>query len=357
MRIYYIIIKRKDRFNTLISALVYNDLQRLLSENKIVNVYAKPGMGKSYFVSGFSDFLLQHNITYTVKKFNSRYSINEFLNNGLYQHDFQKTLYIFDLAEIVTNTTLSLFVKYIFDSPYYQAIIISRSPLYTFNNIGYYPLKRIDENNFKILCLSLKTDNSIMDLDSLYKLTNGNPYILDTLFFKFDLDNGATIDTKCNSIIPVSAPISIENKIHISQINKQLISQIIKNPYKLYDLSPRQFEYFVANMLEELGYGVTITPPTRDGGKDILVASNSVFGDFLFYVECKKYAPHNHVGIDVIQRLYGTISAEKITGGIVATTSYFTQSAKEFIIENKLSHQLMLHDFNDICKLLHNLKL
>ena len=134
-----------------------------------------------------------------------------------------------------------------------------------------------------------------------------------------------------------------------------MLYDLAKNPELLHSLSPYDFERVVARMFEKKGFTVKITPQTRDGGKDIFIAKNDLCS-FLFYVECKKYSPDLHVGIDVIQRLYGVISAEKATGGIIATTSYFTKPAKDYIQEHQLEHQLTLQDYDTISDILKSLQ-
>lgn len=137
--------------------------------------------------------------------------------------------------------------------------------------------------------------------------------------------------SKC-IIDPLGNPISDINniRINISEVNDELLKLLINNPDYLYQLSSRRFEELIAEILIRKGYNVELTSVTRDGGKDIYAARQDDLGSFLYLVECKKYAPNHHVGIDVIQRLYGVVSDEKATAGIIVTTSYFTKSAKDF---------------------------
>lgn len=144
-----------------------------------------------------------------------------------------------------------------------------------------------------------------------------------------------------------------ENNIAI--VNKCLMDRVTADPKQLYCLTSQQFEELVAEMLEKMGYSTKITPATRDGGKDIIIARQDAFS-YLFYVECKQRAPDRPVGIDVIQRLYGVISAEHATGGIIATTSYFSRDAKNYIIKNNLTRQLSLQDYDSIIEIINSLK-
>lgn len=159
------------------------------------------------------------------------------------------------------------------------------------------------------------------------------------------------VDYNGNPIDKVDVPI----KIDVLEVNEQLLYELSQNTNLLYNLSPYDFERVIAKIFEKKGFSIKITPRTRDGGKDIFIAKNDLCS-FLFYVECKKYAPNRPVGIEVIQRLYGVISAEKATGGIIATTSYFTKSAKNYIQEHQLEHQLTLQDYNAISDILKSLQ-
>lgn len=189
----------------------------------------------------------------------------------------------------------------------------------------------------------------------------------ESTFRKIEIEKTDNNTTKRNNDINIYQPCIIDSygevinkdkttpKIIVSEINDQLLYTLSKNPNLLYSLTPYNFECVVARIFEKNGYSVKITPRTHDEGKDIFVAKNDLFS-FLFYIECKKYSPNHHVGIDIIQRLYGVVSAEKATGGIVATTSYFTQPAKDYIEKHQLNHQLTLHDYNDIINNLKSLR-
>ncbi|MCI9127680.1 MAG: restriction endonuclease [Eubacterium sp.] len=81
-----------------------------------------------------------------------------------------------------------------------------------------------------------------------------------------------------------------------------------------------------------MGYKVERTQSTRDGGKDIIIRKPEILGDFIYYVECKKYAAKNHIGVGIIRNLIGTINTDRVNGGVLATTSYFSRDSKKFIV-------------------------
>ena len=61
-------------------------------------------------------------------------------------------------------------------------------------------------------------------------------------------------------------------KPRILMVNEALIERLRVQPQAIYDLPPRKFEELIAELLDDLGYEVELTPATGDGGKDIAVA-------------------------------------------------------------------------------------
>ena len=132
----------------------------------------------------------------------------------------------------------------------------------------------------------------------------------------------------------------------VVDINQELKKYLSRHPEKLYDLSPRKFEELIAEILSDFGFDVELTPATRDGGKDIYAYIKNQVCSFLMFVECKKWTPTQHVGIEVVQRLYGVQQINKANKSMVVTTSYFTKPAIE---ECKRYENLMsLHDYDDL---------
>lgn len=108
----------------------------------------------------------------------------------------------------------------------------------------------------------------------------------------------------------------------------------------------------MAEIYNKLGYKVELTKATRDGGKDIIIRKPDILGDFIYYVECKRYAANNPVGVGIVRALDGVINMDRVNGGIIATTSYFAQDAKDLILNHNLNFQIKLHDYNMIRNLL-----
>lgn len=118
-----------------------------------------------------------------------------------------------------------------------------------------------------------------------------------------------------------------------------MLAELMENPKSIHKLPPRKFEELVAEMLTRNGFSVTLTPETRDGGKDIYAVNKTSLGNHLFLVECKRYAPERPVDISLVRALYGVVEAEKANAGVLVTTSYFTKDAMNFrdTIQNRMS--------------------
>lgn len=139
-------------------------------------------------------------------------------------------------------------------------------------------------------------------------------------------------------IEPESTDLSEPQKsalISVGSLPLKLISRILRAPHEVRNLSPRQFEEFVAETLIQLGFqNVILTPRSRDGGKDV-IASNQINGIPLsFYFECKKYSEGNKVQLESLRALLGTLAhdARDVNKGVLVTTSTFTKGSKEFIL-------------------------
>lgn len=192
--------------------------------------------------------------------------------------------------------------------------------------------------NLNDLSLSNKQD-SIRDLKKYIDLCQN-----------FNLTSISDVTANKCIIDPLGNPISDITyiRIDVSEVNDWMLNELSKNPADLYQLSSRRFEELIAEIFMRKGYDVELTPATRDGGKDIYVARKDDFGSFLYLVECKKNNPNNKVGVKVIRDLYGVLSKEKATYGIVVTTSDFTKPAQEF--QQDLKFQMSLKNFDSIKK-------
>lgn len=136
--------------------------------------------------------------------------------------------------------------------------------------------------------------------------------------------------------------------ITVAPINDEVLCYLRDNPEEWYKLTGEQFEMVMQEIYTRLGYQVERTKATRDGGKDLIIRKPELLGDFIYYVECKKYAPNRHIGLGIVQRFKCVVDTDNVNGGMLATTSFFTKDARDFVLNNNLDCQVKFHDFNTI---------
>jgi HJR/Mrr/RecB family endonuclease len=89
------------------------------------------------------------------------------------------------------------------------------------------------------------------------------------------------------------------------------------------NMSPFDFEHFVARLLQEMGYKTEVTKKTGDYGIDIIAKK----GNKITAVQCKRHNEKNLVGNKLIQQLLGSMNFYHATQCIFVTTSYYTKPA------------------------------
>jgi hypothetical protein len=129
---------------------------------------------------------------------------------------------------------------------------------------------------------------------------------------------------------------------------RQILLFLKEYPEKLTELPPRQFEELIAELLASFGWEVSLTPPTRDGGYDILAVSRDAPGlETSWLIECKRYSRDHKVGVDNVRSLYGVKSHIGLPNAVIVSTSSFTAAAKELA---KSRSDLQLVDYEHLLK-------
>lgn len=346
-------------------------------QNGIINLSGGHGTGKTFLLNHYAKYLESKG--YTVINIPDEFIFAN-STHKMPRISYEALLYWLEDVRYIRNRITSYAL--IIDSIFTQETISTRkiNLLYNFckktQNVLIVITSLIPQNiSQNVININLPNFTSLDTHDYIQKNSPNIPtYLIDIIYEKTSGNILLIRDfqklIKCIEFVPNyivyhdcivgtdGQPISSSEKTNVianvSEVDDKLLYEISQNPKLLHDLEPREFERVIARMFEKKGFSVKITPQTRDGGKDIFVAKNDLCS-FLFYVECKKYSPDHPVGIEIIQRLYGVVAAEKATGGIIATTSYFTKPAKDYIQERQLEHQITLQDYDEIVNILNTL--
>jgi restriction system protein len=196
--------------------------------------------------------------------------------------------------------------------------------------------------------------------EKLWESFNGNPLLAqlagrtvrDGLQSLSELAGKLTNFERPGILGPDGKPLTTESLqtkkiiVEVKEVNDELLHQIKVDPKAIYSLGSRKFEEVVAEILMRKGYHVELTPASKDGGFDMYAARKESLGEFLYLVECKKYAPKHKVGVHIVRALHGVVQQKRATAGIVATTSFFTKGAQEF--RQEVAHQMQLADYVEL---------
>jgi restriction endonuclease Mrr len=138
--------------------------------------------------------------------------------------------------------------------------------------------------------------------------------------------------------------IKADASVVVANVNEELIRYLARHPEETRVMPPRRFEQLIAEIFTDMGYSVHLTPETRDGGRDLLAHFKLPHGETLTLVECKRFASDRPVGIDIAQRFLWVVdNKDRASGGLIATTSYFSPEALD--LERQYQYRLALRDF------------
>lgn len=112
----------------------------------------------------------------------------------------------------------------------------------------------------------------------------------------------------------------------------------------------------MATVFDEIGYAVTLGKGSKDGGRDILAERDIPLGlgRELTIVQCKKNREDRKVGEPVVTQLYGTVTGNDASRGLIVTTSDFTRNASRLLEMHK--YRLDGKNRDDILTLLESIK-
>jgi restriction system protein len=140
--------------------------------------------------------------------------------------------------------------------------------------------------------------------------------------------------------------------VDFDRISAELIRELTRHPGGLYSLTSRQFEELIAEILNRHGWETALTGRGPDNGVDIVAIRLDRFTRRKLIVQCKRYSPHNKVGLSIVKELFATSVDQDGSHALLATTSWFTAPARNFELRHEF--RLQLQDFNGIVQWLND---
>ncbi len=99
----------------------------------------------------------------------------------------------------------------------------------------------------------------------------------------------------------------------------------------LNDMPWWDFEFLVGEYFRRMGFRVEETGKGADGGYDLIAVKDRE----KFLIQCKQWRVDT-VGVKIVRELFGVVTAEQASGGIVVTSGKFSKDALAFARANKI---------------------
>ncbi len=150
---------------------------------------------------------------------------------------------------------------------------------------------------------------------------------IDKLGLNFNLDITEDVKRVIEAAEQVSQ--SLEKPTRLTGHNPAPVS-VRPSGSPIAEMDPFQFEKLIVDLLRAMELDVSETRKTGDGGIDAIASSSLPIIGGVFIVQCKRYSPLNFVGVATVRDLYGVITDQRASKGILITTSDFSAPAWEF---------------------------
>ncbi|MCB9314498.1 MAG: restriction endonuclease [Lewinellaceae bacterium] len=149
------------------------------------------------------------------------------------------------------------------------------------------------------------------------------------------------IRTNVLNIIPGAEEEDIslnEVALVIKALSDQLCELVAKNADALNQIEWRDLERVVATTLEKLGFKVELTPPAKDGGKDVIASCIVENKEMRFYIEIKHWKKGGRPGLKHISEFIELNVRESTNGGLFLSSSGYTLDVYSQLSEIKYQH-------------------
>ncbi|MFD8494866.1 restriction endonuclease [Amycolatopsis sp. NPDC059657] len=133
----------------------------------------------------------------------------------------------------------------------------------------------------------------------------------------------------------------------IAIIRARWIEDLSAGTQALFQLSPRDLELVVAALYRQLGYTVELTPPSRDGGRDVIATRALPGQSDVVEIECKAHT--SPVGVGIARQLQGVVARSGANRGVLVTIGRFTRGAQQAANEDS---RLELVDGTSLARML-----
>lgn len=112
-------------------------------------------------------------------------------------------------------------------------------------------------------------------------------------------------------------------------VSRRFAMLIAENPRVLDEIEWRDIERTIAEVFEGLGFSATLTPPSKDGGKDVVLECTVRGHRAEYVVEIKHWRSGSKVGGGTLRSFLNVIARESRQGGLFLSTYGYCDNAFE----------------------------
>jgi len=212
-------------------------------------------------------------------------------------------------------------------------------------NADYEPITSLDEDVLRFKDLAAEVKGALKDRDvehlmeSLYELLDMRGLLgTEPLWETGSVENWARqLDIRPTQPEEDASERSIleKAKVIVHRMCVELCILIARNPVVLQQIEWRQLEYILATALDEIGFNVELTPPSKDGGKDLVATCKIRDRDLVFYVEIKHWRSSKRVASRQIWDFIEVNMIDHTDGGLFISSSGYVPSIYSQLSEIK----------------------
>lgn len=122
-----------------------------------------------------------------------------------------------------------------------------------------------------------------------------------------------------------------EVRVMLRAVSRKFALLIAHNPRALDELEWRDIERTIAEVFDGLGFSATLTPPSKDGGKDVVLECTVRGQRAEYLVEIKRWRAGSRVGGGALRSFLNVIARESRQGGLFLSTYGYCDNAFEQI--------------------------
>lgn len=115
----------------------------------------------------------------------------------------------------------------------------------------------------------------------------------------------------------------------VIELSEALARKVAECPRYLDEIEWRDMERMLASIFDRLGFDVKLTPPAKDGGKDLILTCLELGEGKKYFVEVKHWRSGKGVGIQKVRNFVHVLATEQVDHGLYLATYGYTGDAIE----------------------------